>query len=81
MWQNHPVLARDNEDVPLADLVPGIARGQARGRRPSDDDELARMAAAVIEALNRTEEETAAEDEPLIEVEDLICSDRLSRAW
>lgn len=71
MWQNHPVLARDSEEVPLADLVPGVARGQASGRRPSDDDKLARMAAAVIDALNGTEEETAAEDEPLIEVEDL----------
>jgi len=71
IWQNHPVLTRDNEVIPLPDLVPGLARGQASGRRPSEDDKLARMAAAVIEALNGTEEETVAEDEPLVEVEDL----------
>jgi hypothetical protein len=71
IWQNHPVLARDNEEVPLPDLVPGIARGQASGQPTFDDDKLARMASAVIDALNGTEEETAAEDEPLIEVEDL----------
>ena len=71
MWQNHPVLVHDSEEVPLADLVPGLARGQTSGGRPSDDDKLARIAAAVIEALNGTDEETVAEDEPLIEVEDL----------
>lgn len=71
MWQNHPMLVHNNEEVPLADLVPGLARGQASGRLPSDDDKLARMAAAVIERLNGTDEETGAEDEPLIEVEDL----------
>ena len=71
MWQNHPVLAHDNEEVPLADLVPGIARGQASGRRPSDDDKLARIAAAVIKQLNDGDEEAAVEEEPLIEVEDL----------
>lgn len=71
MWQNHPVLANDNEELPLADLVPGLARGQASGRRTSDDDKLTRMAAAVIRRLNGTDEETVAEDEPLIEVEDL----------
>jgi hypothetical protein len=71
IWQNHPVLTRDNEEVPLPDLVPGIARGQASGQPTFDDEKLARMAAAVIDALNGTEEETAAEDEPLIEVEDL----------
>jgi len=71
IWQNHPVLARDNEEVPLPDLVPGIARGQASGQPTFDDNKLARMAAAVIDALNGTEEETVAEDEPLIEVEDL----------
>ena len=71
MWQNHPVLARDNEVVPLPHLVPGIARGQASRQPTFDDDKLARMAAAVIDALNSTEEETAAEDQPLIEIEDL----------
>lgn len=71
MWQNHPVLANDNEELPLADLVAGLARGQASGRRTSDDDKLTRMAAAVIRRLNGTDEETVAEDEPLIEVEDL----------
>lgn len=71
MWQNHPVLAHDNEEVPLADLVPGIARGQASGRRPSDDDKLARIAAAVIKQLNDANEEPAVEEEPLIEIEDL----------
>lgn len=71
MWQNHPVLANDNEEVPLPDLVPGLARGQASGRLTSDDDKLTRTAAAVIRRLNGTDEETAAEDEPLIEVEDL----------
>ena len=71
MWQNHPVLANDNEEVPLPHLVPGLARGQASGGLTSDDDKLTRMAAAVIEALNGTDEETVAEDEPLIEVEDL----------
>lgn len=71
MWQNHPVLAHDSEEVPLADLVPGLARGQASGRHSSEDDKLARMAAAVIKRLNGADEETTAEDEPLIEVEDL----------
>ena len=71
MWQNHPVLAHDNEEVPLAALVPGIARGQASGRRPSDDDKLARIAAAVIEQLNDADEEAVVDDEPLVEVEDL----------
>lgn len=70
IWQNHPVLAHDNEEVPLADLVPGIARGQASGRRPSDDEKLARIAAAVIQQLNDTDE-AAVEEEPLVEVEDL----------
>jgi hypothetical protein len=71
MWQNHPVLANDNEEVALPDLVPGLARGQASGGLTSEDDKLARIAAAVIRRLNGTEEETTAEDEPLIEVEDL----------
>ncbi|HYQ84354.1 MAG TPA: hypothetical protein VEP28_10180 [Rubrobacter sp.] len=71
MWQNHPVLAHDNEEVPLPHLVPGLARGQASGRLPSDDDKLARIAVAVIDALNGINEESAAEDEPLVEVEDL----------
>ncbi|MDR6558525.1 hypothetical protein J2809_002895 [Arthrobacter pascens] len=71
MWQNHPMLVHNSEEVPLADLVPGLARGQASGRLPSDDDKLARIAAAVIKRLNGTDEETVAEDEPLIEVEDL----------
>jgi hypothetical protein len=71
MWQNHPVRAHDNEEVPPADLVPGIARGQASGRRPSDDDKLARIAAAVIKQLNDTCQEAAVEEEPLVEVEDL----------
>ena len=71
MWQNHPVLANDKEEVPLPDLVPGLARGQASGRLTSDDDKLTRTAAAVIRRLNGTDEETVAEDEPLIEVEDL----------
>lgn len=71
MWQNHPVLALDNVEVPLAALVPGIARGQASGQRPSDDDKLARIAAAVIKQLNDADEEAVVEDEPLIEVEDL----------
>jgi hypothetical protein len=71
MWQNHPMLVHNSEEIPLADLVPGLARGQARGQLPSDDDKLARMAAAVIKRLNGTNEETAVEDEPLVEVEDL----------
>ncbi|MGY4540714.1 hypothetical protein ACVWY0_000615 [Arthrobacter sp. UYNi723] len=71
IWQNHPVLVHDNQEVPLADLVPGLARGQASGRLPSDDDKLARMAAAAIKQLNGNDEETVVEDEPLIEVEDL----------
>lgn len=71
MWQNRPMLVHKSEEVPLADLVPGLARGQASGRLPSDDDKLARIAAAVIKRLNGTDEETVAEDEPLIEVEDL----------
>lgn len=71
MWQNHPMLVHNNEDVPLADLVPGLARGQASGRLPSDDDKLARIAAAVIQRLNGTNEETVVGDEPLVEVEDL----------
>lgn len=70
MWQNHPVLAHDNEEVPLADLVPGLARGQASGRHPSDDEKLARIAAAVIQQLNDTEE-AVVEEEPFVEVEDL----------
>lgn len=72
MWQNHPMLAHNNEEVPLAHLVPGLARGQASGQRPSDDDKLARIAAAVIKGLNgMNDEEAAVEDEPLVEVEDL----------
>ena len=71
MWQNHPVLANDNEEVPLPDLVPGLARGQASGGLTSEDDKLTRTAAAVIRRLNGTDEDTVAEDEPLIEVEDL----------
>jgi hypothetical protein len=71
MWQNHPMLVHNTEEVPLAHLLPGLARGQASGQRPSDDDKLARIAAAVIERLNGTDEETAVEDEPLVEVEDL----------
>jgi hypothetical protein len=67
----HPVLANANEEVPLPDLVPGLARGQASGRLTSDDDNLTRTAAAVIRRLNGPDEETVAEDEPLIEVEDL----------
>lgn len=71
MWQNHPVVVHDSEEVPLAALVPGIARGQANGQLPSDDDKPERMAAAVIKGLNGINEETVVEDEPLIEVEDL----------
>jgi hypothetical protein len=71
MWQNHPVLASVGEESPLADLIPGLARGQASGQHPSDDDKLARIAAAVIKQLNGTDEERVVEDEPLIEVEDL----------
>jgi hypothetical protein len=71
MWQNHPMLAHNDEEVPLAHLVPGLARGQASGQRPSDDDKLARIAAAVIKGLNGANEETVVEDEPLVEVEDL----------
>jgi len=72
MWQNHTMLAHNSEEVPLAHLVPGLARGQASGERPSDDDKLARIAAAVIKGLNgMNDEETAVEDEPLVEVEDL----------
>lgn len=71
IWQNHPVLVHDNQEVPLADLVPGLARGQASGRLPSDDDKLTRMAAAAIKQLNGNDEETVVDDEPLIEVEDL----------
>ena len=71
IWQNHPVLVHDNEEVPLADLVPGIARGQASGRLSSDDEKLSRTAAAAIKQLNGTDEEALVEDEPLIEVEDL----------
>ena len=71
MWQNHPMLAHNSEEVPLPHLVPGLARGQASGERPSDDDKLARTAAGVIQRLNGTDEETAVEDEPLVEVEDL----------
>lgn len=33
MWQNHSVLAYGQEEVPLPDLVPGLARGQASQRR------------------------------------------------
>lgn len=71
MWQNHPVLANDEEEVPLPDLLPGLARGQASGRLTSDDDKLIRIAAAVIKRLNDTDQEAAVEDEPLVEVEDL----------
>jgi len=71
IWQNHPVLVHDNEEVPLADLVPGLARGQASGRLSSDDDKLARTAAGAIRRLNGANEDTVGEDEPLVEVEDL----------
>jgi hypothetical protein len=71
MWQNHPVLANDNEEVPLPYLVPGLARGQASGGPTSEDDKLTRTAAAVIQRLNGSEEETGGEDGPLVEVEDL----------
>lgn len=71
MWQNHPMLVHDSEEVPLADILPGPARGQASGRRPSDDDRLARAAAAAIKGLNGGNEEAVGEDEPLVEIEDL----------
>ncbi|MHA7263945.1 hypothetical protein ACX80W_12165 [Arthrobacter sp. TMN-37] len=71
MWQNYPVLARDGEEVALAHLLPGLARGLAEGLFSSDDDELAQMAAASIEQLNGTSEDAAGGDEPLVEVEDL----------
>jgi hypothetical protein len=71
MWQNHPVLAHDNEEVPLPDLVPGLARGQASGGPTFEDDKLARIAAAVIKQLNDTDQEAAVEEEPIVEVEDL----------
>lgn len=71
MWQNHPVLVHDDGEVPLAALVPGKARGQASGRHPSDDGELARVAAAVIKQLNATAQEAPLEEEPLFEVEDV----------
>ncbi|TDL41389.1 hypothetical protein [Arthrobacter nitrophenolicus] len=71
MWQNHPVLANNNEEVPLPSLVPGLARGQAGGRLTSEDDKFTRTAAAVIRRLDGPDEETVVEDEPLIEVEDL----------
>ena len=71
MWQNHPVLTADGEEVAMAALVPGTARGQVSGGLPSADDKLARTATAVIERLNGSSEETIAEDEPLVEVEDL----------
>lgn len=66
-----PCFAHNSEKIPLADLVPGIARGHASGRMPSADDKQARTAAAVIRGLNGTDEETFVEDEPLFEVEDL----------
>lgn len=71
MWQNHPVLAHDNEEVPLPDLVPGLARGQASGGPTFEDDKLARIAAAVIKQLNDTDQEAAVEEAPIVEVEDL----------
>ncbi|ALV43231.1 hypothetical protein AU252_20410 [Pseudarthrobacter sulfonivorans] len=71
MWQNHPVLASDGEEVALAQMVPGTARGQVSGSVPSADDKLARTAAALIEALNGGNEDMVAEDEPIVEVEDL----------
>jgi hypothetical protein len=71
MWQNYPVLARDGEKVALGHLLPGLARGTAKGQFSSDDDRLARMAAAAIERLNGLDDEAMAEDEPLVEVEDL----------
>lgn len=71
IWQNHPVLATDGEEVPVAAFVPGAARGHASGRHPSDDDKLARAAAAAIERLNGLDEETVSGAEPLIEVENL----------
>lgn len=70
MWQNHPVLANDSEEVALAEMVPGTARGQVTGRVPSADDKLARTAAAVIERLNGANEDMDGEDEPIVEVED-----------
>jgi hypothetical protein len=70
-WQNYPVLASDGEEVALAHLLPGLARGTASGSFSSDDDKLARMAVAAIKRLNGVDEETVAEPEPLVEVEDL----------
>ncbi len=71
MWQNYPVLARDGEEVALGHLLPGLARGLAKGLFSFDDDKLARIAAAAIKRLNGLDEEAMAEDEPLVEVEDL----------
>lgn len=48
-----------------------IRAAAVSGRLPSDDDKLARMAAAAIKQLNGNDGETVVEDEPLIEVEDL----------
>jgi len=71
IWQNQPVLAAEGREYQLAQTVAGTARGQASGQWPSDDEKLARAATAIIDALNGADEEDAADDEPVVEVDDL----------
>lgn len=74
MYNNHPVLISSRGDhyflpgIPVSD-----ARASIRGMRESPDDRIARYAGAVIEELNRggPGDDELAEDEPLVEVEDL----------
>jgi hypothetical protein len=73
---NHPVLVggagEDHNFLPW--LLSGAAHASLSGVRESPDDTIAKYARGVIEQLNRGDspaDEEMAEEEPLVEVEDL----------
>jgi hypothetical protein len=72
---NHPVLVSGaGEDHNVLPGLPSVhAHGSLTGFRESPDDTMAEYARALIEHLNRgdSDDEDLAEDEPLVEVEDL----------
>jgi hypothetical protein len=70
-WQNHPVLALGKAEADPADFVPGRARAHLDGFKESPDDDLTVVARALAADLSGEGEGATAEDEPLVEVDEL----------
>jgi hypothetical protein len=76
VYNNHPCLVSGKGDIHnfLPDLPSAEAHASIRGSRETPDDKIARYARRLIEQLNlgdSTADEEMAEEEPLLEVEDL----------